>query len=409
MLGQTTTTLSTSLGKYYDKLFLTWEEQLLRMKQFAQMRPIPAHTGEQVFFTGYRPLALVTSALTQQTNPTTPKSFESRQISATVKEWGDTVKMGKLLELAKLDPGVEEQVRIVADQAARTLDYQMMREVCYNGIYGISAANVSTDNRTVTVASSSTNSTVKFVVTTTSHHSAAWVGAVATVIYDPSMGGIQTGNTLWGYAGRVSVYASSDAAGDTYTLSSDGNPGLAAPESFSSDMKVHLAKLENITSANVLTTELIRRAQRDLTNFRAPFIRNGYYAAVITPDSGYDFKGDTTWVSAAQYSNVEELYRGEIGRWFGFRFVETTQPYRETTSGVEARLTGTVWHNLFMGANGFGHTELMGANQKLIYINQGPDKTDPLDMYSIFGWKQIFANKALTAPHVVSIMTGVSA
>ena len=45
----------------------------------------------------------------------------------------------------------------------------------------------------------------------------------------------------------------------------------------------------------------------------------------------------------------------------------------------------------------------------MIYVVQGSDKTDPLDQYTIVGWKQYFARKALNARWAVSVMTGATA
>jgi N4-gp56 family major capsid protein len=182
----------------------------------------------------------------------------------------------------------------------------------------------------------------------------------------------------------------------------------AAPAAFQSGDQVRIVSQNALTAASVLSTKHVAMAQRDLVNNRAMMF-GSYYGALISPYPGMDFKRDTTWTSANQYSNISELWRGEIGRWFGFRFVETTQPGREDTDGTENRTSGNVFHTLFFGRNAFGHTELQGANQRLIYVNQGPDKKDPLDMYTIVGWKQIFAIKALTAPHCVSVMSGATA
>jgi hypothetical protein len=412
--GQTTATLTNVLGTYYDKKFIEWEKQLLRMTQFAQQRPIPAHGGKTVQWTGYRPLPLVTAALTEATNPTTPGSFEARSITNTVAEWGYTVKMSKLLELTKLDPGIEEQVNLAADQAARTLDYNAMLEVCRNGIWGVVPTPAATSNTiVVTCVSSASHSTNRFVATP--HYSktgaTTWVGAVATVLTDAYY---TTGRLhKYGYAGRVSSWVSKGSSGqggagrDVWMLKTLA-PNRACPVAFQSDDTIRIVSQSGLSATQVLSSSGVRLAQRDLVNNRAPSFGDGYYAAVISPDTGYDFKGSSTWVNAMSYSNIEELYRGEIGRWFGFRFVETTQPYRETTLGVAGFGSGAIYHNLFMGRNAFGHTKLEGESQKLIYINQGPDKTDPLDMYSIIGWKQVFANRQITAPHIVSVMTDAS-
>lgn len=407
-VGQTTATNTTILGIHYDRKFLEWEKNRLRMKQFAQERPLPTGGGKVAYFTGYRPAAIVTTALTEQTNPTAGY-FESRRISATVAEWGDTKQIGKLLELTKLDPGLMEQTRIMADQAARTLDYQITREVVRNGIWGITTSGVATDTRTVTVVSSASNSTSVFVAT--DHSSAGgsagsgWVGAIATVISDTTT--TQAGKTIkYGHAGRIGTYVSDMQ--DVFTLNTTA-PHAAAPEAFQSGDKVRLVAQTDLAATNILTTTYVGLAQRDLINNLADPFGDGYYAAVLDPLTDADFKKDTTWVNAASYSGIDELYRGEVGRWFGFRFVITTQPGREDTNSTENRTGGAVHHNLFIGQNAFGHTELVGPNQRLMYTVQGSDKTDPLDMYSIVGWKQIFANKALTAPWCVSVLTGATA
>lgn len=408
-----TTTLTNVMATYYDKRFIEWEKQLLRMIQFAQLRPIPRHGGTTAQWTGYRPLPMVTAALGEMTNPTAG-SYEARSITATVAEWGYTVKMGKLLELTKLDPGIEEQVNLAADQAARSLDYNAMLEVCRNGIWGTVPTPSATSNTvTVTVVSTASNTTNRFVATP--HYSktgtTTWVGAVATLATD---GNLLSGKLhKYGYSGRISSWVSKGTvqggAGRDVWMVKTLAPGRAAPVAFQSGDTIRIVSQSGLSATQVLSSKGVRIAQRDLVNNRAPMFADGYYAALISPATGSDFKASTTWVNAASYSNVEELYRGEIGRWFGFRFVETTQPYRESVLGVEDSATGAVYHNLFLGRNGFGHTKLEGDGQQLIYVNQGPDKTDPLDLYSIIGWKQIFANRAITAPHIVSVMTEATA
>jgi hypothetical protein len=275
-----------------------------------------------------------------------------------------------------------------------------------NGIWGIEATGEATNTITVTVVSEDTsNTTSTFVADAHNSNENGWVGAVATVIADGGTSATRT--TKYGYAGRISAWTSADS-GDLWTLNTTA-PHAAAPERFQSDDTVRIVKQGDLAATDVLTTSLIRRAQRDLKNARA--LRFGqYYAAVVNPDTVMDFGSDTTWVNAGSYSNITQLWEGEIGRWWGHRFVESTLPGRESTSGTEDVNSGAVYHNLFLGRNAFGHTDLEGgANNKKIYVVTGEDKTDPLDQYTIVGWKQYFANKALNARWAVSVMTGASA
>src|SRR3972149_3839945 len=110
--GQTTGTLTTALAAHYDTLFMDWEKQLLLMSQFAQKRPLPGGRGTTAHFKGYRPFDLVTAALTEGVAPTVHGAFQARDITATVAEWGSTAQMSKLLEVTKLDRGIENQIEL---------------------------------------------------------------------------------------------------------------------------------------------------------------------------------------------------------------------------------------------------------------------------------------------------------
>ena len=408
-MAQSQTTFDQAMAVHYDTLFMEWEKQLLLMSQFAQKRPLPAHSGEVVHFKGYRPFDLVTSPLTQGTAPTTHGSFQVRDISTQVSEWGSTAQMSKLLSMVKLDRGLEAQIELVGDQAGRSLDYQMTREIVRNGIWGITADANTTDTQTIVLRSSASNSTSVMIANTHYSNDQAWVGSIATVVADANASLSRT--TKYGYAGRVLTWVSEATCGDVWTLNTTA-PHAAAPEAFQSGDRVRIVSQQRaVTNTALLTASNMRTAQRDLKNNRAlPF--GQYYAAILSPDTTADAMGDSTWVNAQQYSAIEQLWKGEIGRWFGFRFVETTQPGREDSDGTENAVTapyGAVYHNLFMGRNSFGHTELEGgANDRKIYVNTGPDKTDPLDQYTIVGWKQYFANKALTAPWCVSVMSAAT-
>lgn len=407
-MAQSQTTFAQALAEHYDELYIEWEKQWLLMSQFAQKRPLPGHRGEVAHFKGYRPFDLVTSPLTQGTAPTVHGAFQVRDITTQVSEWGSTALMSKLLSMTKLDKGLEAQIELVGEQAGRSLDYQMTRELVRNGIWGVSAAGADTsDHVTLTVRSTASNSTSVFVADTAYSNDNGWVGTIATVIRDGNASA--TGRTTkYGYAGRILTWVSSGTSGDIWTLNTTA-PHAAAPEAFQSGDQVRVCKQGRIAATDGLSTALVRRAQRDLKNNRALPFFGRYFAAVVNPDTVFDFAGDTTWVNAGQYSDIGSLWDGEIGKWFGFRFVETTLPGREDSGGTENVTSGALRHNLFLGRNAFGHTELEGgANNKKIYVVTGEDKTDPLDQYTIVGWKQYFANKALTAPWCVSVLTGAT-
>ncbi len=42
-------------------------------------------------------------------------------------------------------------------------------------------------------------------------------------------------------------------------------------------------------------------------------------------DATYDLQSDALWQDVSKYSDVEQIYSGEIGRLFGVVFVESTE------------------------------------------------------------------------------------
>lgn len=81
---------------------------------------------------------------------------------------------------------------------------------------------------------------------------------------------------------------------------------------------------EDVTTACRLTPAVIRKGVAKLKRHNAQPI-NGYFVCVIHPDVSCDIMGDPEWIAAHQYTNVENIYEGEIGRFAKVRFVESTE------------------------------------------------------------------------------------
>ena len=387
------------------------------MIQGAQMRPMPRNNGTTAYFTGYRPTARPTSALTEGSSPTAI-GVGARQISATVTEWGQTMKMSTLLDVTKIDPGLVEQLAISGDNRGRTLDYELTKTVTRNGIWGIAIDEQGSQHQTITVSNiSTTNTTSVFVTTaatslnavsTTQTNGYTWVGAICTVVSDcPSSATSDLGiaTVKYGYSGRILTITHSATQGDTVTLNTTA-PNAAAPEQFQSNDVVRIVALSNASTVFASNSHFAQ-AQRDLIGNNATAFGDGMFLGVVPSAMLYSLKLDTTWVNAASYSNIRQLYRGEVGSWYGMRIVEGTQPYRETKLGAEAETSGVNYFAYFMGQNAFGHTELGGIGSG-IHVVRGPDTNEPIPRNTYVSWSQNFANKALTAPHCVGLAGAVA-
>ena len=81
----------------------------------------------------------------------------------------------------------------------------------------------------------------------------------------------------------------------------------------------------SLTADSKLTVMEIQKAVRTLRRNNAPTFSDGNYVAIIHPDVAYDLMRDPEWVDSHKYAQPEELYKGEIGRVAGVRFVQTTE------------------------------------------------------------------------------------
>ena len=128
----------------------------------------------------------------------------------------------------------------------------------------------------------------------------------------------------------------------------------------------------------VLTVDLIKKVVAKLRANNAPKI-DGDYVAIIHPYVAYDLMSDETWIEAHKYAQPENLYKGEIGKIAGVRFVESS----------EAKIYDSgVFGCLIFGAGAYGTTEITGGGLQTIIKQKGSAGTgDPLDQRSSIGWK----------------------
>lgn len=170
-----------------------------------------------------------------------------------------------------------------------------------------------------------------------------------------------------------------------------------------------------LTSSDVLTGALVKKAVRDLARNNIKRFPDGYYHATISPEQAYDLMNDTAtggWIDANKYTNVMPLLKGEIGCYGGVRFKESSK----TPKGEGAKIGSTenkyaVHKALIYGKNTYGVPEIGegGGKPKIIVKTKGSAGTsDPLDQRSTIGWKSMFAVKRLNELGIVRIETGIT-
>lgn len=123
--------LSPEMKTYYDKQLIRKSDPYLVHNQFGQKRPIPKGGGKTIEFRTFTSLPKATVALTEGVTPD-GRALEVENLTATVDQYGDYVKITDMVDLTAVDPVLTESQELLASQAGRTLD-TITREVVNAG------------------------------------------------------------------------------------------------------------------------------------------------------------------------------------------------------------------------------------------------------------------------------------
>ena len=131
MAVQKTADITAEVATYYEKKFLARAEYETIFEQGAQTRTLPANGGKVVNFTRHTPLATVTAALSEGSNPS-EVALTATTVSAQVAEYGTSVKISKFLTLVGIDANNSEKIEVVGQNMGETLD-ELARNELFTG------------------------------------------------------------------------------------------------------------------------------------------------------------------------------------------------------------------------------------------------------------------------------------
>lgn len=136
-----------------------------------------------------------------------------------------------------------------------------------------------------------------------------------------------------------------------------------------------------------LTVGLVKKVVAWLRANNVPTV-DGDYVAIIHPYVAYDLMEDDKWEEYHKYTTPENLYKGEIGRIAGVRFVETSEAKIYAGAEDECPTGLSVFGCIFFGKDAYGVTEVTGGGMETIVKQLGSGGTsDPLNQRSTVGWK----------------------
>lgn len=174
---------------------------------------------------------------------------------------------------------------------------------------------------------------------------------------------------------------------------------------------------EATTSGNTLDAGAILDAVTKLKVNRANPVSGGHYVCVASPQVLSDIMKINEWLNAAQYSNVGELYKGEVGSLYGAKFVMTTNPFISgianaadddrfdyDNSGGGGLAAGKDVHaSLFLGQQAYGVPDLgtQSPFSPKVIITDEADKSDPLNQVTNVGFKTFWSTLRLNPNYYI--------
>ncbi len=155
---------------------------------------------------------------------------------------------------------------------------------------------------------------------------------------------------------------------------------------------------------------------------------SGYFIAMVCPQVSRDLRNDADWIKIHQYDGQELIYKGEIGKWAGCRFVEHTNPFVENSAGPEGTYDSTgaasadIYRTFVVGQQAYGTPALAGTKvprqngenvtspddgekrvKPEVIICDKPDKSDPLNQFMTAAWKSYWNALVLNPAFVESV------
>ena len=159
----------------------------------------------------------------------------------------------------------------------------------------------------------------------------------------------------------------------------------------------------DLTATDVVTGRLLRRAVQTMKGDNIPKFGDGTYHSIVHPDVVFDIEDDTEiggWIDAARYGDTMKLLTGELGKYAGIRFVESSNArtfaagagdgsdvYSTVLLGPEAYAVGdwgtVTTHVVLPGGHGDELAQVMSVGWKgrfgAMVIGEGTNATSASD------------------------------
>lgn len=380
--------MSVEMKKFYDDRLIDLAGPNLVYNQFGQKRNIPKNGGKTIEFRKYDSLPKATTPLTEGITPDGHK-LNTTNIEATVHQYGDFIALSDVLLLTAIDQNLLEAVRLLGDQAGRTLD-TITRDILCAGT-NVQFGTGRRTTRYALVGGSDTAANNDYMSVDTIRRA---VRALKVV----------NAQKINGYYVAV---IHPDAA---YDLMSD--PKWQYPHQYQDTTEIYEGEIGRIEGVRFVESS-------EAKVFHAADLSAAARTLTVASKEGKVITIDETLTSADQTALVGRkiLIAGAVYTVKAAAASTITVIDTETLgSGVadnaviypgEAGAAGRdVYATLLIAENAYGVTEVTGGGLSTIVKQLGSGGTaDPLDQRATAGWKALHTAVRLVEQYMVRIET----
>ena len=155
-------------------------------------------------------------------------------------------------------------------------------------------------------------------------------------------------------------------------------------------------------AGDVLSASAIREITKTLEISRAMPYKDGTFMGKTNPYSKYSLLGDSTWINAKTYSDVKDLYTGEMGELYQVRWLNNKDESAVCEETSTAASTVAVYYTYVHGDNSFGVYDLAGDAPKLYILPNVVDSGSPAGRISLISWAGSYVTKLLRSDWVLA-------
>jgi len=393
-----------SVVQYYERTLLDNMKPEMVHSHDAQKRTLPLHNGKRVQFRRFTPFGAITAPLVEGVTPT-GQTLVQTELTAMVKPYGGHVELTDEIDWYMLDNMHQETAKLLADQAALSLD-TISRDALNAGM-NVQFTGANSARGTIAATDKVTYGDIKKAVRTLRRNnvrpfSDGYYHAIVhpDVVYD------LTSDTMWV---DVAKYQDKQPV-EKYELGT-----IYKVKFFES---TNAKKFETQTYIYGSTSSIVASADFDATN------KCLTTAASITEDDARAMTGLLVYVQYTSGSAVNTLMCIErvdaaAGKIY-FRWVPGTTVTNNWTTAKSLTIVPTgggnsvpVYSTLVYGQDAFGDIELggTGKNVEIIIKPVGSSGAlDPLNQRGTIAWKvKGFCSVILQDDFIVRIESGATA